>query len=98
MPVGKIKNIEVDEKEMLAANFESKVYSLCYRCSHMNAPLSMGTLNGKFVTCPKHGARYDVRTGKKISEPMALEPSKLPEPIPASLQKMFANLPRFNPR
>jgi nitrite reductase/ring-hydroxylating ferredoxin subunit len=37
-----------------------------------------------------HGARYDITTGKKIAEPMALDPSKFPEPLPESLQKMFA--------
>ncbi|MDP9289975.1 MAG: Rieske (2Fe-2S) protein [Thermoproteota archaeon] len=28
------------------------------RCSHTNAPLSLGTLNGKVVTCPLHGAKF----------------------------------------
>jgi nitrite reductase/ring-hydroxylating ferredoxin subunit len=57
----------------------------------MNAPLSMGNLNGKVVTCAMHGARFDVTTGKRVAEPMALDPSKFPEPIPESLQKMFAH-------
>jgi nitrite reductase/ring-hydroxylating ferredoxin subunit len=56
----------------------------------MNAPLSKGTLNGNVVTCAMHGARFDVTTGKKVAEPMAADPSKFPEPIPQSLQKMFA--------
>ena len=37
-----------------------------------------------------HGARFDVTTGNKVAEPMALDPSKFPEPLPESLQKMFA--------
>jgi nitrite reductase/ring-hydroxylating ferredoxin subunit len=91
VPAGKMKHIEVGEKEILLANSEGKVYALCDRCSHTNAPLSMGALNGKVVTCPMHGARFDVTTGKKIAEPMALDPSKFPEPIPESLQKIFAH-------
>src|ERR671918_1777225 len=90
VPEGKMKHVGVGEKEILLANSNGKVYALCDRCSHMNAPLSMGTLNGKVVTCPMHGARYDVTTGKKVAEPMALDPSKFPEPIPEGLQKMFA--------
>ena len=90
VPVGKMKHIEVDEMEILLANPDGKVYALCDRCSHMNAPLSMGTLNGKVVTCAMHGARFDVTTGKKVAEPMAPDPSKFPEPIPEGLQKMFA--------
>jgi nitrite reductase/ring-hydroxylating ferredoxin subunit len=49
---GKMKHVEVEEKEILLANSDGKVYALCDRCSHMNAPLSMDTLNGKVVTCP----------------------------------------------
>src|ERR671924_1408810 len=90
VPAGKMKHIEVGEKEILLANSDGKVYALCDRCSHMNAPLSMGTLNGKVVTCAMHGARFDVTTGKKVAEPMAPDPSKFPEPIPEGLQKMFA--------
>ncbi len=90
VPEGKMKHVEVGEKEILLANSEGRIYALCDRCSHMNAPLSIGTLNGKVVTCPMHGARYDVTTGKKVAEPMALDPSKFPEPIPEGLQKMFA--------
>jgi nitrite reductase/ring-hydroxylating ferredoxin subunit len=91
VPAGKMKHIEVGEKEILLANPDGKVYALCDRCSHMNAPLSMGNLNEKVVTCAMHGARFDVTTGKKVAEPMALDPSKFPEPIPESLQKMFAH-------
>ena len=90
VPAGKMKHIEEGEKEMLLANSEGRVYALCDRCSHMNAPLSMGALNGKVVTCAVHGARFDVTTGKKVAEPMALDPSKFQEPLPESLQKMFA--------
>ena len=90
IPPGKLKHVEIQEKEILIANSDGKVYALCDRCSHMNAPLSMGTLNGKVVTCPMHGARFDVTTGKKVGEPMSPDPLKFPEPIPESLQKIFA--------
>ena len=90
VPAGKMKHVEVEEKELLLADLGGKVYALCDRCSHMNAPLSMAALNGKILTCPLHGARFDVTTGKKVGEPMTADTSKLPEPIPESLQKMFA--------
>jgi nitrite reductase/ring-hydroxylating ferredoxin subunit len=90
VPPGKMRPVVVEEKEILIANSDGKVYALCDRCSHMNAPLSMGTLNGKVVTCAMHGARFDVTTGKKVAEPMAADPSKFSEPIPESLQKIFA--------
>ncbi|HEX2014236.1 MAG TPA: Rieske 2Fe-2S domain-containing protein [Nitrososphaera sp.] len=90
VPPGKLKHFEVEEKEILLANSDGKVYALCDRCGHNNAPLSMGALNGKVVTCPMHGAKFDVTTGKKVGEPMAIDPSKSPEAIPEGLQKMIA--------
>jgi nitrite reductase/ring-hydroxylating ferredoxin subunit len=91
VPAGKMKHVEIGEKEIMLANSDDKVYALCDRCSHMNVPLSMGTLSGKVVTCAMHGARFDVTSGKKVGEPMAVDPSKFPEPIPQSLQKLFAH-------
>ena len=68
VPEGKTKHVEVKENEILLANSDGKVYALCDRCSHNNAPLSMGTLNGKAITCHMHGARFDVTTAKKIAK------------------------------
>ena len=90
VPSEKMQHVEVQENEILPANSDGKIYALCDRCTRMNAPLSMGILNGKALTWAMHGARFDVTTGKKIGEPLAADPSKFPEPIPASLQKMFA--------
>ena len=95
IPAGKMKHIEVNSKEIMLVNLDGKFYALSDRCSHTNARLSLGTLNGKVVTCPLHGARFDITTGKKVQDPMELDLSKLPEPIPESLQKIFANSARI---
>ena len=95
IPAGKMKHIEVNSKEIMLVNLDGKFYALSDRCSHTNARLSLGTLNGKVVTCPLHGARFDITTGKKVKDPMELDLSKLPEPIPESLQKVFANSARI---
>jgi hypothetical protein len=57
----------------------------------MNALLSMGNLTGDTVTCPFHGAKFDVITGKKLTEPI-LTPSQGMEPLPQSWQKFFENV------
>ena len=86
---GKIK--EVDGKELLIANVGGKFYAIGDRCGHMNALLSMGNLTGNTVTCPFHGAKYDVTNGKKLSEPI-LTPSQEMEPLPQTWQKFFENV------
>jgi nitrite reductase/ring-hydroxylating ferredoxin subunit len=88
---GKMKHVEVDGKEVLIANVGGKFYAISDRCGHMNALLSMGNLTGNTVTCPFHGAKFDVTTGKKVSEPI-LTPSQEMEPLPQTWQKFFENV------
>ena len=86
IPAGKMKHVEVNGKEIMIANMNGKFYALDDRCAHMNAPLSMGNLTGDVVTCPFHGAKFNVASGKKISEPV-LTPSQEMEPLPKTWQK-----------
>lgn len=81
-----IKHVEVKGKEILIANIDGKFYALNDRCGHMNALLSMGNIaNDNIVTCPFHGARFDITTGKKVKEPI-LTPSQEMEPLPKTWQ------------
>ena len=91
IPDGKMKRVEVDGKEVLIANVGGKFYAISDRCGHMNALLSMGNLTGTTVTCPFHGSKFDVVTGKKLTEPI-LTPSQGMEPLPQTWQKFFENV------
>ncbi len=69
IPVGTMKHVEVNGREFLVANIDGKFYAIDDRCGHASARLSSGGLRGNLVTCPQHGAQFDVTTGKKQSEP-----------------------------
>ena len=88
---GNMKHVEVDGKDVLVANVDGKFYAISNRCGHMNAMLTMGNLKGNTVTCPFHGARFDVTTGKKLSEPILTPPQKM-EPLPQTWQTFFENV------
>jgi 3-phenylpropionate/trans-cinnamate dioxygenase ferredoxin component len=45
------------------------------KCSHRQGPLSEGVLDGSTVTCPWHGAQFNVCTGAVLRGP-AIEPLK----------------------
>lgn len=64
-----MKHVEVSGREIAIANVNGKFYAIDDRCGHMSARLSAGGLRGNIVTCPQHGAQFDVTTGKKLSEP-----------------------------
>ena len=86
VPVGKMKYVEVQGKEIVISNIGGKIYAMDDRCGHMNARLSIGNIsNDGIVTCPFHGARFNVTTGKKIKEPI-LTPSHQMEPLPKTWQ------------
>ena len=63
IPAGKTKHVEVNGKEIMIANMNGKFYAIDDRCAHMNAPLSMGNLTGDVVTCPFHGAKFNITSG-----------------------------------
>jgi nitrite reductase/ring-hydroxylating ferredoxin subunit len=66
---GKMKHVEVNDREIAVANVDGKFYAIDDRCGHTSARLSSGGLRGPIVTCPLHGAQFDVTTGRKLTEP-----------------------------
>ena len=92
IPQGKMKHVEVKGKEIVIANVGGKFYAMDDRCGHMNALLSMGSIaKGSIVTCPFHGASFDVTTGRKTREPI-LTPSQEMEPLPEKWQNYMENV------
>lgn len=89
VPVGKMKYVQVQGKEIVISNIGGKIYAMDDRCGHMNARLSMGNIsNDGIVTCPFHGARFNVTTGKKTKEPI-LTPSHQMEPLSKTWQNFL---------
>src|SRR5262245_2148993 len=68
IPEGKMKKFGVGGKEIMIANVGGKFYAVSDRCGHSSASLSKGVLTGNIVTCPLHGAQFDVTTGRKVKE------------------------------
>jgi 3-phenylpropionate/trans-cinnamate dioxygenase ferredoxin component len=43
------------------------------RCTHDGGPLVTGRLDGYTIICPRHGARFDIRTGEALSRPASVD-------------------------
>jgi 3-phenylpropionate/trans-cinnamate dioxygenase ferredoxin subunit len=69
VPSGTMEAYTVNGKEILATNYDGKYYAMNLKCTHMGGDLSRGKLEGRMVTCPRHGAKFDVTTGECISGP-----------------------------
>jgi len=56
----------VDGQKFLIANIDGKFYAMRSVCNHMGGPLEKGILEGSVVTCPLHGSKWEVTTGKLV--------------------------------
>lgn len=65
--------IEVDGHFIALINVDGNYYAIDDVCTHDGGPLAEGDLEGHQIICPRHGARFDVRTGEALSMP-AFEP------------------------
>jgi nitrite reductase/ring-hydroxylating ferredoxin subunit len=50
-------------KDVAVFNVDGNLFAIADTCPHAGGALGMGKLNGKIVTCPVHGMKFDVTTG-----------------------------------
>jgi 3-phenylpropionate/trans-cinnamate dioxygenase ferredoxin subunit len=61
--------IEIDGKPIVILNINGEYYAIGDVCSHDDGPVGEGTVEGYEITCPRHGAHFDIRTGKVLALP-----------------------------
>ncbi len=69
IPPGPGKMLDVRREKMALFNVEGSFYAIDDTCIHRGGPLSEGSLKGRQVTCPWHGAIYWVTTGGVLGSP-----------------------------
>lgn len=69
IPIGSMRSLEVNNRRVLVGHLEDGFFAVADECSHDYAPISTGRLKGSEVTCPRHGAKFDIRTGEPKAPP-----------------------------
>ncbi|HYX87628.1 MAG TPA: non-heme iron oxygenase ferredoxin subunit [Gaiellales bacterium] len=69
IPEGGVKIVQSGSLFLGVYRIEGELYALEDRCSHDDGPLCEGEREGFEVICPRHGARFDIRTGKVLALP-----------------------------
>ena len=64
-----MKLVEVDEQLVLIVHVDGEYYCIDDVCTHDGGTLCDGTVAGHEVACPRHGAKFDVRTGEATKMP-----------------------------
>ena len=73
LPEGERMFIEVEGRSIVIFNLAGKLYAIGDVCSHDNGPVGDGEIEEQWIICPRHGARFDIRTGKATSLPAVVD-------------------------
>ena len=89
---GTLFSTEVDGEPICLTKIDGNVYAFTDNCTHISGPLNEGELEGHVLTCPWHGAQFDVRTGKVLCGPARQD--ILTYPVKVEDNTIFIQLPK----
>lgn len=69
VPADDVLPLSVEGRDLAVCGVGGMYFVFVDRCTHEDVPLSTGFLEGWEIECPKHGARFDVRTGRCLKPP-----------------------------
>ena len=65
--------MEVDFLPVAIFNIDGEIFAVEDVCTHDGGPLVEGEAEGEEIVCPRHGARFNIKTGEALCMP-AVEP------------------------
>jgi len=69
VPPGTGRQVQVSGRALAIYNLDGIMHAIDGTCTHRGGPLGEGALVGNVITCPWHGARFDVTTGAVLGPP-----------------------------
>lgn len=69
LPPGERLFIELDDEPVVVFNIAEDYYAIADVCTHDQGPLGEGEVEDHQIICPRHGARFDIRTGEVLTLP-----------------------------
>jgi len=69
VPPGKSACVDFGGEKVALFNVAGTVHAIADTCTHRGGPLSEGEVEGTTVTCPWHGASFDLKTGAVLGPP-----------------------------
>jgi nitrite reductase/ring-hydroxylating ferredoxin subunit len=80
IPEGSMRSYPVDGREILVCRVKDRIHALDNICTHAFARLDQGRLRGTRLTCPLHGASFDIRDGRAhppATQALAVFPTRI---------------------
>jgi 3-phenylpropionate/trans-cinnamate dioxygenase ferredoxin component len=69
VPRDTVKAVMLNGVSLLLIHTEDGLYAIENRCSHAEEPLACGRVKYGWISCPAHGARFDLGTGEALTPP-----------------------------
>ncbi len=88
---GELMAVEVDGEPVCLAKVDGCIYAFTDNCTHISGPLNEGELDGEVLTCPWHGAQFNVTTGKVLRGPARQDIATYP--VKVEDNAVFVSLP-----
>jgi 3-phenylpropionate/trans-cinnamate dioxygenase ferredoxin subunit len=70
--------VEVEDRLVALFKVQGQFFALDDVCTHDGGPLAEGKLEDHTIACPRHGAKFDIRTGQALTMP-ATQPTSAHE-------------------
>ena len=78
LPPGQAMAVTVADKCLALFCVDGTVFAIDDTCTHQGGPLSEGELKDGIVTCPWHGAQFNVKDGQVLASPAPESVSSYP--------------------
>ena len=69
VPDGSKQYYEIEDRLVVLFHVDGQFHCLDDVCTHDGGPLGEGQLTGHQIACPRHGAKFDIRTGQALTMP-----------------------------
>lgn len=69
LPEARAVGVEVDGQPVVVVRLAGEVYAMRNQCAHAGSRFDRTPCVNHALTCPMHGARFDVRTGRCVNSP-----------------------------
>lgn len=66
---GQWKSVDVDGAQVAVFNLDGRYYAIEDVCTHDGGQLTGGSIEGAEIICPRHGARFCIKTGAALTAP-----------------------------
>ncbi len=85
LPSGERLFIDLDDEPVVIFNLAGDYYAIADLCTHDMGSLGEGEVEGHQIICPRHGARFDIRTGEVLSLPAVRDVPAYPVRVVAGM-------------